>query len=326
MQHFPIRILSIASMVLGMLVLCSASTSGQRAGSAARGGGARPERPPLERKESEAQPSPSPGTLATGGAEANLPGGAGSPTPTPEPTPFCDNTEPGKCPGTFSLTYGLLVSARPRHEEGTSQKTVGGFAFNVYVTRRVFVEVDNDNFVSLKPGRADRRTGRGDTVLILGGDALLEKEGSKRPAVYAFYGIKIPTGDSKKAVSSGKVDHFAVAAVDKTLGRTYLELDFSEYFSGRSSSHGFDKSSSLSGILERTLGAEEKNTLHLEVGGTFATRETNAEIYNLSYFEHLLNERIAIRIGGRFGITPNVPRAALYVAVKLKGNLKELVK
>jgi hypothetical protein len=202
---------------------------------------------------------------------------------------------------------------------------IGSFAFNTYVTRRLFIEIDSDNVVSRKPESGARETGVGDTIFIVGGDPLLEKEGSSRPAIYALYGVKLPTASSSKGLGTGQVDHFLVGAVNKTLGRNYLELNFTEYFSGRSGGSGFDDTSSLAGILKRTVG-RKKSTLHFEVGGTFATSSSNAEMYTLDYVEVPIGERAAIKVGGRFGLTPNAPRAGLYLALKLKGNLKEIFK
>jgi hypothetical protein len=193
------------------------------------------------------------------------------------------------------------------------------------VARRVFVEVDNDNFVSLKPDTAARSTGFGDTVLIIGGDPLLEIEGSNRPAIYTAYGIKIPTASSSNGIGSGQVDHFVLVGVDRTLGRTYLELNFTEYFAGKDGG-GFSKTSNMSGIIERVLGVKKKALFHFEVGGAFATQESNAEMYTLNYLEYAFNNRVSIRAGGRAGITPNVPRAGLYLALRFKGNLKEIFK
>jgi hypothetical protein len=46
-------------------------------------------------------------------------------------------------------------------------------------------------------------------------------------------------------------------------------------------------------------------------------------MYNLDYFEHFLaNKKMSFRIGGKFGLTPNVSRAGLYVALTLNGKLK----
>ncbi|HEV2764068.1 MAG TPA: hypothetical protein VGV38_13880 [Pyrinomonadaceae bacterium] len=314
-----------AWVALFLLCVCAAPALAQRGGTGARGGSTRPEKAQPDTTERQTT-TPVPAISSQSVNTTAQPTPSPTPEPEPEPTPFCDTSEPGTCPGTFSFSYGFVAAARPRHSAGTSQRAVGGFAFSTYVTRRVFVEIDNDNFVSLKPEGGPRTTGIGDTVLIVGGDPLLEKEGSSRPAIYALYGVKIPTASSTKGIGSGEVDHFVAGAVNKTVGRSYLELNFTEYFSGRSDSGGFDETTSLAGVFERTVGRSDKAKLHFEVGGTFATQASNAEMYTLDYVQFAVSDRAAIRVGGRFGLTPNVSRAGLYLALKFSGNLKEIFK
>lgn len=318
------RIALSASIALLLLFVCAAPALAQRGGTGARGGSPRPEKTQPDMIERETTPSVPAVGIRSVTTNKTKPSPSPTPDPEPEPTPFCDTSKPGTCPGTFSFSYGFTAGARPRHSAGTSQRAVGGFAFSTYVTRRVFVELDNDNFVSRKPDTGPRTTGIGDTVLIVGGDPLLEKEGSSRPAIYALYGVKIPTASSTKGIGSGQVDHFVAAAVNRTLGRSYLELNFTEYFSGKPDSGRFDETSSLAGVFQRTVGRKGKAKLHFEVGGTFATQASNAEMYTLDYVQFAVSERAAIRIGGKFGLTPNVSRAGLYIALKLNGNLKEI--
>jgi hypothetical protein len=317
------RIALSAWIALFLLFVCAVPALAQRGGTGARGGSPRPEKTQpdiIERQPTISVPAAGIQSVTT----TTQPSPSPTPEAEPEPTPFCDTSKPGTCPGTFSFSYGFTAGARPRHSAGTSQRAVGGFAFSTYVTRRVFVELDNDNFVSRKPDIGPRTTGIGDTVLIVGGDPLLEKEGSSRPAIYALYGVKIPTASSTKGIGSGEVDHFVAAAVNRTLDRSYLELNFTEYFSGKTGSGGFDETSSLAGVFQRTVGRKGKAKLHFEVGGTFATQASNAEMYTLDYVQFAVNDRAAIRIGGKFGLTPNVSRAGLYLALKINGNLKEI--
>jgi len=302
-----------------LLITAGGAVFGQRGGVGAKGGSNRPDR---------TQPQPEQQTQK---ALRNIvgPSVVPSPTPSPEPTPTiepegresCDTTKPGTCPGTYKLTYGISINDHARHAEAASQKTSGGFAFNVYVTRRIFVEVDNDNFVSKKPEGADRVTGFGDTVLNIGADPLLEKEGSKRPGIWVTYAVKVPTASMKKGLGTGELDHSITGAVYKTYRKAnYFELDFNEYLSGRGGGLGFDHSSSLIGLLERILS--EKNLLHFEIDGTFATQSSNAELFTLDYLEHSFTDHMIMRLGGRVGLTPNSPRIGFYAALRFKGKLK----
>ncbi len=299
------------------LVIFVTPALAQRGVTGGRGSISRPEKAEL------ALPAPSPAAIAPPSTVA-----AASPGATPEATPEPVEVEqPGTDPGTFFFIYGVNVAARPRHEEDTSSRVVGGFGFNVYVTRRIFVEVDNDNFVSRKPLLGSRTTGVGDTLLIVGGDAVFEKRETSKPNLSFFYGVKLPSASVEKKLGSGEVDHVLFGTVNKNLrgrfSKSFVELDFVEYFAGKGGGNGFAKTSSLAGVFRQWLNDTKTNRLHFEVGGTFATKESNAEMYNLDYFEHFLaNKKMSFRIGGKFGLTPNVSRAGLYAALTLNGKLK----
>ena len=161
--------------------------------------------------------------------------------------------------------------------------------------------------------------------MSIGADALLEKEGSKRPGISFVYAIKLPSANASKGLGSGEVDHTFTGVISKTHKKTnYFELDFNENLSGRSGSAGYDDSSGLVGVYERTQS--EKNTLHFEIGATFATKSSNADMYTLDYLEHGFSHHVFMRLGGRFGLTPNSPRIGLYAALRFKGNMKGLFK
>jgi hypothetical protein len=303
----------VASVSLWALMSVTTATA-QRGVSGGRGSISRPEKAEL------ALPTPSPEAIAP-----PPPSPAAVPGATPEEP--AEIEKPGTDPGTFFFIYGVNALARPRHEDGTASKVVGGFGFNVYVTRRIFVEIDNDNFVSRKPLLGTRTTGFGDTSLLVGGDAVFENSETSRPNVSFFYGVKFPSASAEKQLGSGEIDHVLFGTVNKNLrgrfAKSFVELDFVEYFAGKGGGNGFAKSSSLAGVFRQWLNDSRTNRLHFEVGGTFATKESNAEMYNLDYFEHFLpGKRMSFRIGGKFGLTPNVSRAGLYVALTLNGKLK----
>lgn len=245
------------------------------------------------------------------------------PSPSPSASPEgCDpDTVVGTCPGTLTFTYGFTANASPRHGGAQSKKL--GLAFAVYVTRRLFVEVDNDNMVSTKTARAPRVTGFGDTTVYAGYDALLEGPG--RPSITLIYGIKASTASSAKGLGSGEMDHTILSAIGKTFGfqnRSYAEFDVGDYIAGRSSANGFDHFPFAAGIFERKLDDKKRYKLHMEVGGDFATSESNAGMYSLNYLQTTLSPNLAIRTGVRIGLTPNVSRAGLYVALKFSGRIK----
>lgn len=305
-HYLPMR---IACLICFSLLFSNVATA-QRSGSAARGGSVRPDRVQTEKP--------------TGSRAGGLSPAA---TPSPSPTPGeCDpDTVVGTCPGTYSFTYGFNANASPR--SGGAQTEKAGFAFAVYLTRRIFLELDNDNVVSSKASPDPRVTGFGDTTLYVGADALLEAKG--RPGITVLYGIKAPTASSRKGLGSGEVDHTLLAAFSKTLGRenrTYLEFDIGDYIAGETNSSGFNHFPFAAGIVRRKLDRKKKYTLHFEIGGDFATKNSDADLYNLDYLETKLSDHVSLRTGGRFGLTTNVSRAGLYLALKFSGNLKEIFK
>jgi hypothetical protein len=295
-----------AASVILLLFLTAATAVAQRPGSAANGGSVRPERVP---------PKPAPAS-----------------TPTPTPTPLgatgkptltrkgeCDpETVIGTCPGTYSFGYGFTANAAPRH--GGAQTEKAGFAFSVYVTRRISLEIDNDNVLSSVNAPAERVTGFGDTSLYVGWDALLEAKG--RPGISLVYGVKLPTASSRKGLGSGEVDHTLLGLVGKTLDKSYIEFDVGDYIAHESGAGGFDHFPFASAFLNQKLGSGKKYKLHFEVGGDFATSKSNADMYTLDYLETKLSDHFALRTGARFGLTPNVSRAGLYLALKVSGRLK----
>ena len=293
----PIASVVRSVFIVSMLVLLASAANAQRGGSAARGGSVKPE-----------------------GVKAEEP--AQSQTVGIAKVSECDPaTVIGTCPGTFSLSYGFSANASPRH--GGPQTERAGFAFAVYVTRRVFLEIDNDNVVSVKSAPNPRVTGFGDTTFYVGADAVLEGKG--RPGITVLYGLKAPTASETKGLGSGEVDHTLLAAFGKTLGsesRSYLEFDIGDYIARDSTTHNFDHFPFAAGIFERKLGATKKYRWHTEVGGSFATSASNADMYTLNYLQTKLTDHVAIRTGARFGLTPNSPRAGIYLAVKFSGNLK----
>jgi hypothetical protein len=171
-----------------------------------------------------------------------------------------------------------------------------------------------------------RSTGFGDTLVLVGGDALFENRETSKPNVSFFYGVKFPSASSAKGLGSGEIDHVLFGTVNKNLrgrfSKSFVELDYLKYFAGKGGGNGFAKTSSLAGVFRQWLNDERTNRLHFEVGGTFATKESNAEMYNLNYFEQFFHKKtMSFKIGGRFGLTPNASRAGLYVALTVNGKL-----
>jgi hypothetical protein len=286
-------------VVLFVAVLggAAASAAAQPSDRAASGGSIRPER---------VLPRPGRAGPRVGG----LPAPAGAPA-------LCDpDTVVGTCPGTYTFNYGFTAAATPR--DGGAETEKAGFAALIYVTRRVFIEVDNDNVISSRPDDADRETGFGDTTVYAGVDAFLEGQG--RPGVSFLYGLKIPTASSDKGLGTGMVDHTLLVAVMKTFGRSQVELDVGDYMAGRQDAGGLDHFPFVTGLLFQTLGSDDRYKLRLEVGGDLPTGHSDAAFYSLAQLQVGVTKHLSFRVGGRFGLTSNVSRAGLYVGIKVAGN------
>ena len=292
------------------------------------------------------------GTSARGGSsriERSQPAKtAASPSPSPSPTPNpailslpttlksnkkqeCDPAEvKGTCPGTYTFIYGFTGN---RHPRGGGASSLGaGFAFITYFTKRLFLEVDNDNVTSVKDFQTKRQSGFGDTTLYLGADIFLESK--RRPLITVQYGVKIPTASAAKGLGTGKIDHKITGAFSKNFGgeiadgikREYFEFDVGNLFAGRANSGKFDNLPFAAAIFKHKLN--ERNTFHFELGGNFRTGTYAGDAYNLDYLETKLtkcaDDCVSLRVGGRFGITSNSPQAGLYLALKFEGNLKRV--
>jgi hypothetical protein len=235
-----------------------------------------------------------------------------------------------ECPtprGAYFFGYAFSANAAPRHGGAETEKA--GLTFLAYFTCRASIVITSDNVLSTKTALGDRVTGLGDTTLYLGYDALSDKPG--RPAISFSYGIKVPTASSTKGLGSGEVDHTIIATVSKSFNndRAYLELNGGDYIAGRTGASRFDHFPFASGLLKHSIGKNDRYKLHFEVGGDFATNKSNAGMYSLNYLETRLSRRTAqtyvgLRIGAKFGLTPNVSRAGLYFALAIKGNLRNV--
>jgi hypothetical protein len=283
---------------IGIAAWVAQPAAAQQSGSAASGGSRRPERP------SPARRSPVQQVIASPSPE---PAASPSPSPSPEPS--------GTPAGSYSFTYGLSANDKPR--DGGSQAGRAGFAFSVYVTRRLFLEIDNDNLLTQRVPAEPWVTGLGDTTGYLGVDALLE--GTRRPAASLLYALKLPTASESKGLGSGEVDHMLLGVLAKTFGRTTVELDAGDYIAGRTGESGFDHFPFAAFVV--TQEVSKSGNLHLELGGDFKTSKSDAKLYAFNYYEHKLPRGIRLRAGFRVGITSNSPRFGLYLALKRAGQL-----
>jgi hypothetical protein len=301
------RIIPVSCFII---LLWTSPSLGQRAGGVgAKGGGLNREKP-KEEKPVSLTLGP---TITTTTVDPN------------KPKPLCDPNEPGTCPGNFTLIYGFTANARPRRSSGTAQTQQLGYAFQFYVTRRLWFEIDNDNVVARKVEGTERETGFGDVTVNAGYDLVLEK--GSTPAFSLVYAAKLPSASTSKGIGTGEIDHLFLGVIGKTLGkgeRTYVELDVGDYLSGRTEDGGYDHGITATGILVQTLDKNKKYKLRSQLNGFFPTSKSSGELYTLNYIQYKLNDHVALRFGGRIGLTANSPRYGLYLAVKFDSNLREI--
>jgi len=286
-----------ATLLFSGILLCATSAVGQRGGTAANGGSITPERSQSEKSLNRRITPPKAGEKC-------------------DPDKIFDS-----CPWSYTLKYSVGAGTSSRH--GGAETARSGFAFSVYLTHRLNVEIDNDNFVTSKTKTNPRKTGVGDTTIYIGDDLLVEEKDKSRPAISISYGIKLPTASAAKGLGSGEVDHTFSGSVIKTFQeKNRLEFDVGDNMAGRTNTTGFDHFPFAGGSFERALGEKRKYTLHFEVGGDFATSKAHADMYSLDYLRTKLPHHLSLKTGMRFGLTPNVSRAGLFVGISYSGQIK----
>lgn len=282
-----------ATLLFSGILLCATSAVAQRGGTAANGGSITPERQQSERSLNRQ---------------------------TNKASDKCDrDNKLGSCPGDYTLKYSVSAGISSRH--GGAETARSGFAFNVYLTHRLNVEIDNDNFITSKTGTNPRKTGVGDTTIYIGDDLLVEEDKKNHPAISISYGIKLPTASAAKGLGSGKVDHTFSGSVIKTFQeKNRFQFDVGDNMAGRTNTTGFDHFPFAGGSFERAL--DKKHRLHFEVAGDFATSKAHADMYSLDYLKTKLSQNLSLKTGMRFGLTPNVSRAGVFVGISYSGQIK----
>lgn len=237
---------------------------------------------------------------------------------------LCPEDLPGTCPGTFSLVYTFTARARPRQGDNPTDLRGLGLAFNVYVTPRLFLELDQDHVLSQRAAEQVRATGVGDTTLIVGGDVLLEKPRSPRPGLALLYGLKLPTASARTELGSGHVDHQVALNLHKTFAHDYLEFDAGLILARTPNSENMRVATLgagvLSGLVQHSLNA--RHLLHFQLDATLPGHGYKGDLAALSFWQVRLNERIALRVGALTGLTSNTPRVGAYVALQWEDNLR----
>ena len=235
---------------------------------------------------------------------------------------ICPQDLKGTCPGTFTLAYTFAVNLRPRRGDNPMDLRNLGMSFNVYVTPRIFLELDQSHVISQQAAGQPRVTGVGDSGVVTGLDVSLE--GKKAPGVALLYGVKLPTASVAKGLGSGKADQQVTANIHKTFGKTYLEYDTSLILVRVPNTEGTRVStlgtSVMSGVLQRSL--TPRQLLHFQLDATLSGHSYKSDLAALSFWQTRLNDHVSLRLGGGAGLTSNAPRAGFYLAFIWEDNLR----
>lgn len=235
---------------------------------------------------------------------------------------LCPEDLKGTCPGTFSLVYGFVAHTRPRQGDNATDQRSLGMAFNVYLTPRIFLELDSNHVISQQAAGQPRATGVGDTAVIAGADVLLE--GKRAPGVALLYGIKLPTASALKGLGSGKIDQQFAANIHKSYGRNYFEYDAGVIFARLPNGDGTRVSTLgavvMSGLTQYALN--RRHLLHFQLDATLPGHGYKGDLSALSFWQARLNEHVSMRLGAVTGLTSNTPRAGFYGAFIWEDNLR----
>jgi hypothetical protein len=140
-------------------------------------------------------------------------------------------TDRGKFHLEFSNEFDLLQPAAfPNLRQNTAS-----FELNYGLLKDVEVGVQAPLIALFNARGAAPRTafGLGDTRLSVKYNFLKEREGSRRPALAASFGVELPTGNARSRLGSGVTDYVLNAVVQKGLTkRTTWRLNAGVIFSG----------------------------------------------------------------------------------------------
>ena len=146
-------------------------------------------------------------------------------------TDDADVTDRGKFHLEFSNEFDLLQPAAFPN----LRQNAASFELNYGLLKDVEVGVEAPLITIFNARGATPRTafGLGDTRLSVKYNFLKEREGSRRPALAASFGVELPTGDARSQLGSGVTDYVLNAVVQKGLTkRTTWRLNAGVIFSG----------------------------------------------------------------------------------------------
>jgi hypothetical protein len=238
-----------------------------------------------------------------------------SPTPDDEPDfivparPTVSNPAQFQQPGVLQLEVGYSANFISRGNFNVQQDVP--LALRFAVSKRILLELDSDSPYSLKIPFGRTQNGPGDTQL--GIQAVLLKEKESRPGIAFAYYVKLPTGDKKRGLGTGRVDHIFLGLFSKTVKRTTVDFNGIYLLAGDTG----DRKHSPSGqvALAVTQNLTKRFGVQGEVSGYGRSDRQPGAIFGLGVVTYQINRRAVLDGGIRFGMTQFAQRAGIVAGI-----------
>jgi outer membrane putative beta-barrel porin/alpha-amylase len=215
--------------------------------------------------------------------------------------PSVSNPAEFQRPGVLQLEFGYNSNY---HFHGVRSELDTPMAIRFATSRRILLEFDSDNVISLVTSDGVRMTSLGDTQIGIQG--IVEHESHSRPGIAFAYYIKLPTASSAKGLGTGRVDHNFIGFVSKKIGKTTVDFNAIYLLAGRQGRAGL--ASSGQAALAATYSVTRKFGLEAEVSGFSRNDIQSGAVFGLGVIAYQVNRRLVLDAGIRTGFTPGSPR------------------
>ncbi|MBZ5537913.1 MAG: transporter [Acidobacteriia bacterium] len=215
--------------------------------------------------------------------------------------PSVSNPAEFQRPGVLQLEFGYNANF---HARGVRSELDTPMAIRFAASRRILLEFDSDNVISLVTSDGVRMTSLGDTQIGIQG--VVEHESHSRPGVAFAYYIKLPTASSAKGLGTGQVDHNFIGFISKKIGKTTVDFNAIYLLAGRQGSGGL--ASSGQAALAATYNVTQKFSLGAEVSGFSRNDIQSGAVFGLGVIAYQVNRRLILDAGIRTGFTRGSPR------------------
>lgn len=202
-------------------------------------------------------------------------------------------------PGKFELE---INGERPNSDEGSEIDLGANVTFGVFKNSSIQISVP---YVFLNPEVGEKENGLSDIEIF--GKYLLLKGNKTLPALAVKASVKLPTGESKKDLGSGKTDYGITAIATKEIGRVILHGNLGYTFVGK------EKGEDLDNVLGYSLATEFSMTGKLRLVGEIVG-ETNSDptsssnpLEGLVGFIYDLKESFSLDAAVKWGLSDASP-------------------